>query len=65
MAGVGKKLNAVQEEYEALITKQRRRLEKPLERIEALRTLRGLPLAPDVEEGILGVIEVDVADEVR
>ena len=34
-------------EYEALTTTRKRQLEKPLQKIESLRTQRKLPVAPD------------------
>ena len=46
---VGKRIADAQKEYEALTTTRRRQLEKPLNRIEDLRTQRGLPLAVDYE----------------
>jgi DNA recombination protein RmuC len=44
---VGKRLEEAQKEYEALTTTRRRALEKPLHKIEDLRTQRGLPVAPE------------------
>ncbi len=46
---VGKRIGDAQKEYEALTTTRRRQLEKPLNRIEDLRTQRGLPIAADYE----------------
>jgi DNA recombination protein RmuC len=43
---LGKRLGDAQKEYEALMTTRRRQLERPLNRIEDLRTQRVLPLAP-------------------
>jgi DNA recombination protein RmuC len=44
---LGKRIEDSQREYESLVTTRRRQLEKPLNKIEDLRTQRGLPLAPD------------------
>ena len=49
---LGKRIEDVQKEYETLHTRRRRQLEKPLDRIDALRTQRGLPPAPDDEDGM-------------
>jgi len=46
---VGKRIGDAQKEYEALTTTRRRQLEKPLNRIEDLRTQRNLPIAADYE----------------
>jgi len=43
---LGRKIGDVVKEYEALATTRRRQLEKPLNKIEDLRTQRGLPVAP-------------------
>ncbi len=42
---LGKRIEDAQKEYEALTTTRRRQLEKPLNRIEELRSQRGLPAA--------------------
>ena len=42
---LGKRIEDAQKEYEALTTTRRRQLEKPLNRIEELRSQRGLPPA--------------------
>jgi DNA recombination protein RmuC len=47
LALVGKRIEDAQKEYEALSTTRRRALEKPLNKIEELRTQRGLPVAPE------------------
>lgn len=47
LEGLGKKINDAQKEYEALTTTRRRQLEKPLQKIESLRTQRELPVAPE------------------
>jgi DNA recombination protein RmuC len=49
---VGKRIADAQKEYEALTTTRRRQLEKPLNRIEDLRTQRGLPVAADSGEAL-------------
>jgi DNA recombination protein RmuC len=46
---LGKRIEDLQREYETLHTRRRRQLEKPLDRIDAIRTQRGLPSAPDDE----------------
>ena len=48
---VGKRIGEAQKEYDSLTTTRRRQLERPLNRIEDLRTQRGLPVAPDEDEG--------------
>jgi DNA recombination protein RmuC len=45
METLGKRIRDAQQEYDKLVTTRRRQLEKPLDRIEALRTDRGLPAA--------------------
>jgi len=42
---LGKRINDVQKEYELISTTRRRQLEKPLQKIDDLRTHRGLPLS--------------------
>ena len=46
---LGKRIDDVQKEYEALTTTRRRQLERPLNRIEELRSQRGLP-APSLTD---------------
>jgi DNA recombination protein RmuC len=46
---VGKRIGDAQKEYEALTTTRRRQLEKPLNRLDDMRTQRGLPLAGNYE----------------
>jgi DNA recombination protein RmuC len=41
---LGKRIDDVQKEYELIITTRRRQLERPLHKIDDLRTQRGLPL---------------------
>ena len=41
---VGKRIGDAQKEYEALTTTRRRQLEKPLNRLDDMRTQRGLPI---------------------
>ena len=51
---LGKRIQDTQKEYDTITTTRRRQLERPLQRIEELRTQRNLPLAPDEEgEGVL------------
>jgi len=47
---LGKRIEDVQKEYDALRSVRRRQLEKPLNKIESLRTQRELPLAAEAEE---------------
>lgn len=44
---LGKRIGDAQKEYDALTTTRRRQLERPLNRIEALRKEQGLPVASD------------------
>jgi DNA recombination protein RmuC len=44
---MGKRIADAQKEYEALTTTRRRQLERPLGRIEEIRSQRGLPVAAD------------------
>jgi len=46
---LGKHIGDAQKDYDALTTTRRRQLEKPLNRIEDLRTQRNLPIAADYE----------------
>lgn len=50
--GLGKRIEDTQKEYESLTTTRRRQLEKPLNKIDDLRRLRGLPLSPDEPEDL-------------
>lgn len=47
---VGKRINDAQKEYELLTTTRRRQLERPLNKINDLRTEKGLPLFIDENE---------------
>lgn len=47
---LGKRIEDTQKEYEALITTRKRQLEKPLNKIEDLRTQHNLSIAPTDEE---------------
>jgi DNA recombination protein RmuC len=47
---LGKRIEDVQKEYDSLRSTRRRQLEKPLHKIESLRTQRELPLAAEAEE---------------
>jgi DNA recombination protein RmuC len=44
---LGKRISDAQREYDQLTTTRRRQLEKPLNRIEDLRTQRGIPIADE------------------
>ena len=46
---LGKRIDDVQKEYELLTTTRRRQLERPLNKIDDLRTQRGLPLSTKSE----------------
>ena len=51
LEAVGRRIGDAQKEYDAVMTTRRRQLEKPLGRIEELRSQRELPIAPvDGEE---------------
>ena len=54
---LGKRIEDVRKEYDALLTTRRRQVERPLHKIEALRTQHGLPPAPDDEEIIISAEE--------
>lgn len=61
---LGKRIGDAQREYETLATTRRRQLERPLNRIESLRTERGVPIAPRKDEGALPLVEeVEGEDE--
>ena len=52
MEGLGKRLEAAQQDFNALVTTRRRALDRPLERLEAIRERRGLPVdAARLDEG--------------
>jgi DNA recombination protein RmuC len=50
---LGKRIGDAQKEYEALMTTRRRQLERPLNRIEELRTQRHLPEEQTEDENLL------------
>jgi DNA recombination protein RmuC len=54
---LGRRIGDAQKEYEALATTRRRQLERPLNRIESLRTGRGIPIAPCEDEEALPPVE--------
>ena len=54
---LGRRIGDAQKEYETLATTRRRQLERPLNRIESLRTGRGIPIAPREDEGALLPVE--------
>jgi DNA recombination protein RmuC len=56
---LGKRIEDVRKEYDALLTTRRRQVERPLHKIEALRTQHGLPPAPDDEEIIISAEELE------
>jgi DNA recombination protein RmuC len=60
MEQMGKKIADAQKEYERLTTTRRRALEKPLNRIEELRSVRGLPV---IENSAPDLLDVDSDDE--
>ncbi|MDO9509508.1 MAG: DNA recombination protein RmuC [Thermovirgaceae bacterium] len=53
---LGKQIEGAHDDYEALISTRRRRLDRPLERIEELRTLRNIPIAA-IDESAAGSFE--------
>ncbi|MBW7996599.1 MAG: DNA recombination protein RmuC [Candidatus Glassbacteria bacterium] len=57
---LGKRIASVQNEYETLTTTRRRALDRPLDRIEGLRTQRGLPIASADEDN---EADSEVSDE--
>jgi len=63
---VGKRIGDAQKEYEALTTTRRWQLERPLNRIEDIRTRRGLPVAADSMDAMPapGTIEEKDEDEI-
>ena len=50
LEAVGKRIDAAQNEYQSLVTTRRRALDRPLNRIEALRKERGLGLPADLTD---------------
>lgn len=56
---LGKRIEDAQKEYENLATTRRRQLERPLDKIEYLRTQRGLPVAANDSESIIPMVEED------
>jgi DNA recombination protein RmuC len=46
---LGKRLEEAQKEYEALVNTRRRQLERPLQKIEHLRTRREMPSADELK----------------
>jgi len=54
---LGKRIDDAQKEYQAIITTRRTQLERPLNKIESLRTNLGLPVAHDYDEGSIRTIE--------
>ena len=57
---LGKRIEDVRKEYDALLTTRRRQVERPLHKIEALRTQHGLPPALDDEEIIISAEDLEV-----
>jgi len=60
---LGKRIEDVRKEYEALLTTRRRQVERPLQKIDALRTQHGLPPAQDDEEFIMSAEEREGAEK--
>ncbi|MDY6853092.1 MAG: DNA recombination protein RmuC [Thermodesulfobacteriota bacterium] len=48
---LGKRIDDTKKEYDALIMTRRRQLERPIDKIEAIRTQRCVPISNDMEEG--------------
>ncbi len=66
MEQMGKKIEDARKEYEALTTTRRRQLEKPLDKIESLRTQRGLPFTyEENDDRAIPVPDDDIEDEPR
>ncbi len=60
---VGKRIGDLQKEYDALITTRKAQLERPLKKMELLRTQRGLPIATnDIEKPLLSNEAFPVGD---
>jgi DNA recombination protein RmuC len=57
---LGKRIEDVRKEYDALLTTRRRQVERPLQKIEALRTQHGLPPALDDEEIIISAEDLEI-----
>jgi DNA recombination protein RmuC len=49
---LGRRIGDVQKEYESLVTTRRRQLERPLNKIEAIRTQQNLPIDVDAIEDL-------------
>jgi DNA recombination protein RmuC len=54
---LGKRIGDTQKEYEVLSTTRKRQLEKPLNKIESLRTQRGITAASETDENLLPTID--------
>lgn len=62
---VGKRIESLQSDYDTLMGTRRRQLDKPLDRIEELRTRRSIPVASEPEPGEnVSLIEVEVNDDI-
>jgi DNA recombination protein RmuC len=59
---LGKKIDAVEEAYGSLAATRLRQLDRPLKKIESIRTQLGLPIAEDGDEGSLLLSEEVGAD---
>jgi DNA recombination protein RmuC len=62
---MGKRINDAQKEYESLTTTRRRQLERPLEKIESLRTQRDIEINDESDKNLLGAVndpEIDRDD---
>ncbi len=63
---MGKRIEDAQKEYESLTTTRQRQLERPLNKIEELRTQRRLPVAPnegEVSPPVIGEVEGEKEDD--
>ncbi len=56
---LGKRISDAQKEYESLITTRRRQLEKPLNKIEAIRTQQNLPIDVNAIEDLPSADETE------
>ncbi|MBN1289145.1 MAG: DNA recombination protein RmuC [Actinobacteria bacterium] len=62
MANLGQRLTSTQKSYDELVGARRRQLEKPLNRIEEIRTMKGLPVAGEDDDEALLDNEAELVD---
>jgi DNA recombination protein RmuC len=63
MENLGKKIDDAQKEYEALTTTRRRQLERPLNKLESLRTQRRLPIGSISGDDTMSLFDKPDGDE--